>query len=158
MLTLVDTTLVHVSPPEAHLLEALLDVTDSSMTYRRRYQDHLQPAPVLDLLLADETNPRSLAFQLNTLANEVDHLPRNTPHPGCTAEQRLMLPALTALRLASPHELAAVTDGKRVHLSELLGRLRTALVGLSDSLTLTYLSHLQISRHLSSSRIPKAEG
>ena len=33
------------------------------MTYRRRYMSRLQLAPLLDLLLADEDNPRSLAFQ-----------------------------------------------------------------------------------------------
>jgi uncharacterized alpha-E superfamily protein len=157
-LTLIECTLVPVWPHEAHLLEALLDVTDGSMTYRRRYQGHLQAAPVLDLLLADETNPRSLAFQMNTLSAEVDHLPRNTPHPGCTAEQRLTLTALTALRLADPHELAAVVDGRRPILDDLRGRLLAPLLALSDSLTRTYLSHLQVSRHLSSSDGRRAEG
>ena len=47
-------------------------VADSSMTYRRRYLAALQTAPVLDLLLADETNPRSLAFQLSALADHVE--------------------------------------------------------------------------------------
>ena len=51
------------------------------MTYRRRYPGSLQTAPVLDLLLADETNPRSLAFQLAALADDVDNLPRETAGP-----------------------------------------------------------------------------
>ena len=50
------------------LLEALLEVADSSMTYRYRYLTTLQLAPVLDLLLADETNPRSVGFQLSALS------------------------------------------------------------------------------------------
>jgi uncharacterized circularly permuted ATP-grasp superfamily protein/uncharacterized alpha-E superfamily protein len=158
LVTLVENTLVRVSPPEAHLLEALLDFTDTSMTYRRRYQSHLQAAAVLDLLLADETNPRSMVFLLSNLTSEVDRLPRNTPHPGSTAEQRLTLAALTVLRLADPHELAVVAHGRRPVLEELLGRLRTPLLGLSDSLTRRYLSHLQISRHLSSSTGRRTEG
>src|SRR5207244_3669577 len=40
------------------LLEYLLEVADSSMTYRSRYFTTLEPAPVLDVLMADETNPR----------------------------------------------------------------------------------------------------
>ena len=40
------------------------------MTYRRRYLGMLQADPVLDLLLADETNPRSLAYQLVALFRE----------------------------------------------------------------------------------------
>ena len=41
---------------EGPLLEAVLEVAESSMTYRRRYLGSLQAAPVLDLLVADETN------------------------------------------------------------------------------------------------------
>ena len=53
---LLQSTLVTTWAPEGPLLEALLEVAESSMTYRRRYRSALQTAPVLDLLLADETN------------------------------------------------------------------------------------------------------
>ena len=56
-------------PPElSPLLEAILEVADSSMTYRYRYLTSLQLAPLLDLLLVDETNPRSVGFQLAALS------------------------------------------------------------------------------------------
>ncbi len=45
----------------------MLDLCDSAITYRSRYLTLVQPAPVLDLVLADDTNPRSLAFQLTTI-------------------------------------------------------------------------------------------
>lgn len=61
------------------VLEPLLEIADSSMTYRRRYYTQAQLAPVLDLLLADEGNPRSLAFQVNAMAGHIDRLPR-PPH------------------------------------------------------------------------------
>ena len=48
-------------------LEMLLEVADSSMTYRARYFTTLQAAPALDLLMNDEANPRSLAFQVKDL-------------------------------------------------------------------------------------------
>jgi uncharacterized circularly permuted ATP-grasp superfamily protein/uncharacterized alpha-E superfamily protein len=149
-LMLVQTTLITPSPSERYLLGALVEVTDSSMTYRRRYQGNLQPTPVLDLILADETNPRSLVFQLAALASEVDGLPRNALQPGCTPEQRLTMSALTALRLADMTDLALPdAGGQRARLAELLGRLFGYLTALSDSLTRTYLSHLQTSRQLS---------
>src|SRR5262249_35017941 len=75
-IALLRSALVAVGSMEGPLLEALLEVADSSMTYRRRYLGSLQTAPVLDLLLADESNPRSLAFQLAALSHEVDDLPR----------------------------------------------------------------------------------
>ena len=55
-------------PSQVAMLEPLLEIADSAMTYRRRYFAEPQLAPVLDLLLADDTNPRPLAFQLEALA------------------------------------------------------------------------------------------
>ena len=60
-------------------LELLLEVADSSMTYRTRYYTTLQPVAVLDVLMADETNPRSLDFQLDHLADLYEKLPRHSP-------------------------------------------------------------------------------
>ncbi len=48
-------------------LRLALELRDSVITYRSRYLSVLQPAPVLDLILADDGNPRGLAFQLSAL-------------------------------------------------------------------------------------------
>ncbi len=45
-------------------LELLLELADSTMTYRGRYQAAPQLPAVLDLLLCDETNPRSAVYQI----------------------------------------------------------------------------------------------
>src|SRR5262249_24081120 len=45
------------------LLETLLEIADCSLTYRSRYNLLPQIAPVYDLVLLDDTNPRSLIFQ-----------------------------------------------------------------------------------------------
>jgi uncharacterized circularly permuted ATP-grasp superfamily protein/uncharacterized alpha-E superfamily protein len=145
---LVRHTLVTVTEHEGPLLEVLLEVADSSMTYRRRYHGGAQAAAVLDLLLADETNPRSLAFQMTALADDVERLPRAADLPGRSPEQRLMLSALSALRLADVAQLAQADQGRRTALEDLLRRLGAALPAVSDALTQTYLSHLQTSRHL----------
>ncbi len=142
-------TLVNVNSNEGPLLEALLEIADSSMTYRRRYLSTVQTAPVLDLLLADETNPRSLVFQLAALADDVDHLPRDPAQPGRSAEQRLTLSAVTSLQLADIDMLASFgPDGVRHHLVELLLHLQHEIPIICDTLTQNYLSHLQPSRHL----------
>jgi uncharacterized circularly permuted ATP-grasp superfamily protein/uncharacterized alpha-E superfamily protein len=153
-ITLVRHTLGSAAADEGPLLEALLDVADSSMTYRRRYYGSVQAVAVLDLLLADETNPRSLAFQLAALADDVDQLPRDAARPGRSAEQRLMLSALSALRLADVEQLGRVESGHRAGLEELLARLTGALPAVSDAITQTYLSHLQASRHLATGGAP----
>ena len=74
-LRLLRTTLVGRATALATLLEAILEIADSSMTYRYRYMTSLQLAPVLDLLLIDETNPRSVGFQLRALADHARQLP-----------------------------------------------------------------------------------
>lgn len=48
-------------------LRLVLELCDSALTYRSRYFDTLQPAPVLDLVLADPGNPRGLAFQMQQM-------------------------------------------------------------------------------------------
>ena len=165
-------TLVAAPDSEAPLLEALLEIADSSMTYRRRYQGSVEPAGVIDLLLADEGNPRSLAFQLAAVAEDIEHLPRDASSTSRSTEQRLMLSALTAVRLADSDRLAladasgtdanagasngvdssaAPSHGRRVELEALLDETARALPAISDAVTHTYLSHLQTSRHLSGS-------
>ena len=45
----------------------LLELADSSVTYRSRYMARPEWLPVLDLLVLDASNPRSVAFQLKGL-------------------------------------------------------------------------------------------
>jgi uncharacterized circularly permuted ATP-grasp superfamily protein/uncharacterized alpha-E superfamily protein len=133
------------------LLEALLEIADSAMTYRRRYLSTLQTAPVLDLLLADETNPRSLAFQVAALAESIDRLPRDPALPGRSTEQRLVLAVLTELRLADPDALARAEPSRhRPKLDALLSRIEADLPVVSEVIAASYFSHLQTSRHLGS--------
>jgi uncharacterized alpha-E superfamily protein len=53
-----------------------LELCDSTITYRTRYLGQLQPAPVLDLVMLDDTNPRSLIFQLRAIDTNLDYLAR----------------------------------------------------------------------------------
>ncbi|MFO0889066.1 MAG: circularly permuted type 2 ATP-grasp protein [Isosphaeraceae bacterium] len=136
---------------EGPLLEAILEIADSTMTYRRRYLSTLQTAPVLDLLLSDETNPRSLGFQLAALAESIDRLPRDPNLPGRSPEQRLVLAVLTEVRLADPDALTqAEPSGLRPRLDGLLSRVEADLPVVSEVLAASFFSHLQTSRHLGS--------
>jgi uncharacterized alpha-E superfamily protein len=53
-----------------------LELCDSTITYRTRYLGQLQPAPVLDLVILDDSNPRSLVFQLYAMETDLDYLAR----------------------------------------------------------------------------------
>ena len=146
-IALLRATVVYPAANEAPVLDALLEVADSGMTYRRRYLSSLRAEAVLDLVVEDETNPRSLATQLAALVDDVDHLPRPAA-AGRAPEQRFALAALGSVRLAEPERLAAVEDGVRPALRDLLSHVAGWLPILSDAITQQYLSHLQTSRHL----------
>lgn len=127
------------------LLESLLEVADSSMTYRSRYYTTLQPLAVLDVLMADESNPRSLDFQLDHLVHLYAQLPRHLPD-----ELNAMRNALSRLRSFDLQALSyplpgAATSAKN---AEGLSRLEQFLRGLehllpswSNNLSSRYFSH-----------------
>ncbi|VTR94820.1 Uncharacterized protein OS=Candidatus Entotheonella sp. TSY1 GN=ETSY1_10870 PE=4 SV=1: CP_ATPgrasp_1: Alpha-E [Gemmata massiliana] len=147
LIGLLRATLVTPAEHEGPVLDAVLEVVDSGMTYRRRYLSSLRAEAVLDLVVEDETSPRSLATQLAALVDDVDHLPRPVGG-GRSPEQRFALAALGSVRLAEPERLAVVEDGVRPGLRDLLNHVGGWLPILSDAITQQYLSHLQTSRHM----------
>lgn len=147
LLHLLRATLSIAAPAESLVLEAVLEIADSSMTYRRRYQAGVQSAAVLDLLLADDTNPRSLAFHLAALAAHLESLPNCGLRAG--PEQERIQSALGALRQADIHNLARVdTRQARPALEALLLNTAAALLALCEVISQHYLSHLQSSQQL----------
>ena len=84
------------------VLEPLLEIADSSMTYRRRYFARPQLSPVLDLLLLDDTNTRALAFQLAAVSDHIRRMPRDPQAPSPTREERLIDRAVATLRQVDP--------------------------------------------------------
>ena len=125
----------------------LLELADSIMTYRARYAATPFLTPVLDLLLLDETNPRSVAFQVAALAEHIDQLPRDHSHPIRGPDQRVVMAVLTDLRLSDAITLSEKTRRKhRKQLEDLLDRVSNALGALSEILTRTYFSHAEEAR------------
>ena len=127
------------------MLEALLEIAASSTTYRRRYLATLQAAPVVDLLLCDETNPRSALFQFEALAAHVEALPR-AARTTRTPQEKLVLSALTELRLVEVTDVCEAVDRReRRRLLALLDRVGAHLPALSNSLAAAYFNHAVLS-------------
>jgi uncharacterized alpha-E superfamily protein len=118
-----------------------LEIADSVMTYRRRYFAHPLWPPVLDLLLADETNPRSLAFQVDALADHAANLPREGGR--ARGRETRQIDALRGLLDAAdlPALAEAQFAGRDAGLNVLLARIAVELRGISDSLNQQYFSH-----------------
>jgi uncharacterized alpha-E superfamily protein len=64
----------------AVLLEILLNANESLIAYRRRYRSDVVAAQVLRLLVEDESNPRSVAFQASRLHRLLTQLARSARH------------------------------------------------------------------------------
>jgi uncharacterized circularly permuted ATP-grasp superfamily protein/uncharacterized alpha-E superfamily protein len=118
------------SEQDQPLLEFLLEVADSSMTYRSRYYATMEPVAVLDVLLCDGTNPRSLDFQLSHVADLYSKLPRHNPDD--------LQSIRDALAMVRSFDLQAL-DNDRLNRS--LRGLERLLPSWSNNLSSTYFIH-----------------
>lgn len=148
-LRLLRCTVVPAGAGQALLLELVLEIADSSMTYRRRYLTDLQPAAVLDLLLQDEGNPRAVAFQLVSLSEHIGKLPRGNSNRRRTAQEQIAIRCLSGVRLADVEAVSEVGSGeRRARLDEMLAALMDHVQTLSDAIGQAYLSHAGASHQL----------
>jgi uncharacterized alpha-E superfamily protein len=132
-------------------LHVLLHVADSSITYRRRHPTAVQADLVLDLLIVDETNPRSLAFQVASLLHQITRLQEASASSETSPEHDMMQKSLKSLRSASMAEISRrESDGTFKALDQLIENLKTNLWGLSDALTTRYFSNLTACRFTAS--------
>jgi uncharacterized alpha-E superfamily protein len=115
------------------LLDWLLELSDSIITYRARYMGHAEWIAVADLLLFDRRNPRSAAFQLSKLAKHVPLLPGDDLEP---LRAQLFELASRSGVLAEPSAI----DG-------FLREAEQATLHLSERLTLRYFSHVYEPMH-----------
>jgi uncharacterized alpha-E superfamily protein len=124
-------------------LELLLELADSTMTYRARYQATPQLSAVLDLLLCDEANPRSAVYQVLTLADHMEHLPGAEERGIRAPHQRLVTRMSNELQLADPEELGATTSRfeARIELDRLARRIDRDVHQLSDRIAERFFSH-----------------
>jgi uncharacterized circularly permuted ATP-grasp superfamily protein/uncharacterized alpha-E superfamily protein len=145
MVRLLRDVIVPQSAATQQSLEMLLEVADSSMTYRTRYFTTIQPGPVLDLLMNDETNPRSLAFQLKDLSAHSDFLSKVISRGGAewpAARQQKVEDAGASLFEA---DLLYLCENRR-RLDDRLASLEAALPAFSDAITNVCFSHAEMER------------
>jgi uncharacterized alpha-E superfamily protein len=151
IITTIRSSFVPVQTPQVQnqLLEAMLVSHDSTITYRRRYRSYLQLATVLELLFFDDTNPRSLLYQLNHLQQYITDLPREHTGRRLSDEERFIIEASTQLRLSDSLTLSSTQDGGIYgDLDQLLSRLSHLLTTCSDAVTNNYFRQAQSPQQL----------
>lgn len=146
-------TLERAGEQEEVLLQALLAICDSPMTYRARYGSVFQAAPVIDLLVCDDTNPRSVAYQLDLLRHHLKRLPKAGGAGLFNSEERIIERINTEIRTADANTLAHPgEDGRREALHALLVRLHAELPRFADLLEQRYFIHTAAARPLEEMR------
>lgn len=131
---------------------AVLEITDSSMTYRSRYMNLVRLGPVIDLLVTDETNPRSLRYQLDRIADLLDQLPSVDAPVGLSTIQRIVIDLQYKVTTADPIELSELgSDGTLEKLRDMLSSVALKLPQLSDGISARYLIHTESTQLLTGS-------
>ena len=121
------------------LLEPALEISDSVMTYRRRYFTEPSLPGVLELLILDATNPRSLAFQIERIEQHVCELPDGTHRDGVAGLRRRVDELGRRLREFEQRgfELISLAEA-----ADLLEQVIIEMGGISELLTQVFFSHV----------------
>jgi uncharacterized alpha-E superfamily protein len=112
-------------------LDVLLELADSQLTYRQRYVMIAAPAPVIDLVMLDPNNPRSVAFQIDRIEVHLALLPMRQNAGRLTPVQQVAAGLATRFRTANPELIGE---------DEIIA-VENELMKLSESIASTYLTH-----------------
>ncbi len=125
-------------------LEWLLELGNSSITYRSRYLAVAQLIPVLDLLLLDEQNPHAVLFQLKLVSGSLKRLNHDFGAPA-EAALPLLVERLAGFDLGclenplfGDSSVRAALDG----LADLLQEVADVSNQVSDRLALRHFAHV----------------
>jgi uncharacterized circularly permuted ATP-grasp superfamily protein/uncharacterized alpha-E superfamily protein len=112
-------------------LDLLLELADSQISYRQRYVMIAALKPVIDLVMLDPNNPRSVEFQLERIETHLAALPKQNPEGRLSPAQQIAASATTLLRTTNAEEV----DDK------LIIDIESALMKLSDAINAAFLTN-----------------
>ncbi|RWK42470.1 circularly permuted type 2 ATP-grasp protein [Mesorhizobium sp.] len=112
----------------AGALDMMLEIGDSVMSHRRQYPVQAGRRTVIDLLVLDPLNPRSILFQLERLKAEIALLPAVGSEGHMSPAAKEILQLNTAIAIKEPSDMTA----------QALDNLATEIGGLYNSLAKAY--------------------
>ena len=126
-------------------MQLALELRDSVITYRARYLAVMQAAPALDLILADEGNPRGLAFQLLAMRDLLRQITEEGDSLLASVDRALRdAREIVTEVLAAPNQMQAAA-----RLTTRLGELGALIEAIADRVSRRYFTLLPIARSLS---------
>jgi uncharacterized alpha-E superfamily protein len=143
--TLLDATLRSPEAENPSLLEAVLEVVDSSITFRSRYSLIASVPAVFDLVLLDDKNPRSVLFQINQLAKHFDKLPKEREEAAGSGKS-ILQKCVAQLTKADARELAESGAWAKSNVAAVIRETLATMPKVSDAIAAGYFAHSSISR------------
>ena len=145
LITLLKITLVgrYSDQVEYHLQQSVLMSHESLVNYRYKYRMPINSELVLDLMLFDPNNPRSLTYQVDRLKAYLKNLPKARAGTVPTEYERLILEADALLKKADRKGLTvADSDGNEYNrLDDFLSNLYLLLAAIPEVISKTYFKH-----------------
>lgn len=126
-----------------YALEDLLSVLCSVMTYRSRYRTLIESFLVLHLLVSDETNPRSLGFQLKNLEEEIQLLPGRRKPDYQEPALRTATEGLARTRLIDPVSLVQQDSQSQQKLNLFLSAIKKVPDDIANAISAQYFTHTE---------------
>lgn len=130
---------------EILVLESVLLSVEVLITYRRRYRAELAMRNGLELIMLDNTNPRSLLYQLERVAEHIQALPKQGVERQLSAEARSNLAAKTQIQLVDLLTLIKPRKGqtRREALDEWLQQLEHLLMDSAARIADKHFDHTE---------------
>jgi uncharacterized circularly permuted ATP-grasp superfamily protein/uncharacterized alpha-E superfamily protein len=110
-------------------LDFTIEVADCAMTHRRRYELSTNRSTMVDLLVLDPLNPRSMVYQLKELENLAALLPGSDENHQLTPLQSTLIRTQAGIAVETPDKLDET----------MFATLNNQLSQFSNDLTSTYL-------------------
>lgn len=124
------------------LMQALLTSVEGLISYRRRYRARMGVKQVLELVMMDTANPRSLLFQFSELKSQLATLPKaKVKAYELSPDERVILEGETAIRLASLDVMCEEHKEGRTQLSAHLKQFNNLLGDLSIVISEKHFEH-----------------
>lgn len=127
------------------VLESVLLSAEALISFRRRYRTRYDVFYGLDLLMLDETNPRSLFYQIDALNKHTMRLPRtSTSARFMSRELKVLLKSLAEMQLTDLVEISSLSEktNRREKLDELMQSLISQLEQYTGFISDKYFDHV----------------
>lgn len=121
--------------------EATLALFDSTITFHAQFQQSRELPALLDLLVMDRDNPRSLAWVAQTLRGRLARLAGSAPGQLSTLSLLIPNPDIWSLEQLCSEEAHLEPSDTQPPLAELLALCTSAAYNISDEISAQYFTH-----------------